>query len=94
MAKPLITAGMGSVPSPDGVAFRVWAPHAEHVSVIGSFNNWDGAAHPMDSEPCGFWSIYVEGARIGDQYKYQLSTPWGVIKRIDPYAREVRNKVG
>lgn len=94
MAKPLITAGMGSMPSPDGVAFRVWAPHAEHVSVIGSFNDWDGDAHPMASEPRGFWSVHVEGARIGDQYKYQLATPWGVIKRIDPYAREVTNSVG
>jgi len=94
MATSLITAGMGSMPSPDGVAFRVWAPHAEHVSVIGSFNDWDGAAHPMESEPGGLWSINVEGARIGDHYKYQLATPWGMIKRIDPYAREVTNSVG
>ena len=94
MATSLITAGMGSMPSPDGVAFRVWAPHAEHVSVIGSFNDWDGAAHPMKSEPGGLWSINVEGARIGDHYKYQLATPWGMIKRIDPYAREVTNSVG
>lgn len=94
MAKPLIGAGMGSVSSPDGVAFRVWAPHAEHVSVIGSFNDWDGAADLMESEPGGFWSITVEGARIGDHYKYELATPWGVFKRIDPYAREVTNSVG
>jgi 1,4-alpha-glucan branching enzyme len=94
MAKPLIGAGMGSVSSPDGVAFRVWAPHAEHVSVIGSFNDWNGAADLMESEPGGFWSITVEGARIGDHYKYELATPWGVFKRIDPYAREVTNSVG
>ncbi|MCP9834688.1 alpha amylase C-terminal domain-containing protein [Cyanobium sp. Aljojuca 7A6] len=85
---------MGSFPSSDGVAFRVWAPHAERVSVIGSFNDWDGAAHPMHPEPRGFWSINVESAKIGDHYKYQLCTPWGVIKRIDPYAREVTNSVG
>ncbi|WP_254957029.1 MULTISPECIES: alpha-amylase family glycosyl hydrolase [unclassified Cyanobium] len=94
MAKPLIGAGMGSVSSPDGVAFRVWAPHAEHVSVIGSFNDWNGAADLMESEPGGFWSITVEGARIGDHYKYELATPCGVFKRIDPYAREVTNSVG
>ena len=94
MDKPLIPAGMGSIPSSNGVAFRVWAPHAIQVSVIGSFNNWEAAAHPMHPEPRGFWSINVECARIGDQYKYQLCTPWGVIKRIDPYAREVTNSVG
>ena len=94
MAKPLITSGLGSMPTSDGVAFRVWAPHADHVSVIGSFNSWDAAVHPMASEPHGFWSIHVKSARIGDHYKFQLFTPWGVIKRIDPYAREVTNSVG
>ena len=94
MAKPLIISGLGSMPTSDGVAFRVWAPNADHVSVIGSFNSWDAAVHPMASEPHGFWSIHVESARIGDHYKFQLFTPWGVIKRIDPYAREVTNSVG
>jgi 1,4-alpha-glucan branching enzyme len=30
---------MGSILHAQGVAFRVWAPHAQRVSVIGSFNN-------------------------------------------------------
>jgi 1,4-alpha-glucan branching enzyme len=34
--------GMGSILHPQGVAFRVWAPNAQKVSVIGSFNHWDG----------------------------------------------------
>jgi 1,4-alpha-glucan branching enzyme len=93
---PVTTAlqGMGPMLSADGVAFRVWAPHAEQVSVIGNFNNWDGNAHPMQSEPRGYWYAEVKGARIGDQYKYQLSTEGGVFKRIDPYAREVTSSVG
>ncbi len=33
----------------DGVRFRVWAPNAGRVSVIGDFNQWDGARHPMRS---------------------------------------------
>src|SRR5437870_7626176 len=30
-----------------GVAFAVWAPNAERVSVDGDFNEWDGSKHPM-----------------------------------------------
>jgi 1,4-alpha-glucan branching enzyme len=86
--------GMGPILSADGVAFRVWAPHATQVSVIGTFNNWDGLAHPMQSEQRGFWYAEVKGAGIGDQYKYQISTDVGVLKRIDPYPREVTSSVG
>jgi 1,4-alpha-glucan branching enzyme len=39
--------GMGAIPHAGGIAFRVWAPHAKGVSVIGSFNGWDGNKHPM-----------------------------------------------
>ena len=30
-----------------GYVFRVWAPHAESVSVVGDFNDWDPAANVM-----------------------------------------------
>lgn len=86
--------GMGPMLFADGVAFRVWAPHAKQVSVIGSFNKWDESAHPMLSEPRGYWYAEVKGAGVGDQYKYQLITEGGVLKRIDPYAREVTSSVG
>lgn len=85
---------LGTTLYKNGVAFRVWAPHAKEVSVIGTFNGWDETAHPMRPEGDGHWAAQVEGAKVGDQYKYQLDTPAGVIKRIDPYAREVTNSVG
>ena len=47
--------GMGSTLGAHGVAFRVWAPHAQKVSVIGSFNDWDGTKHPMQGEENGYW---------------------------------------
>jgi 1,4-alpha-glucan branching enzyme len=86
--------GMGPTMRADGVEFRVWAPHAKQVAVVGSFNNWDGLTHPMQSDEKGNWHVEVQGAKIGDQYKYQLTTEAGVMSRIDPYAREVTSSVG
>ncbi len=86
--------GMGSVPHAGGVAFRLWAPHAKRVSVIGSFNDWDSTKHPMRAEENGNWYADVPGARVGDQYRFCLSTPAGEFNRIDPYAREVTTSVG
>lgn len=86
--------GMGSILYAQGVAFRLWAPHAEQVSVIGSFNDWDGGKHPMQAEADGYWYNNVPEAQAGDQYRFLLSTPRGEFKRIDPYAREVTSSVG
>ena len=86
--------GMGATPHADGVVFRVWAPHADRVSVIGTFNGWDGATHPLHAEENGCWYADVAGAAAGDQYKFLLSTEKGEFKRIDPYAREVTNSTG
>jgi 1,4-alpha-glucan branching enzyme len=86
--------GMGAIPHSDGVAFRVWAPHAEMVSVIGSFNGWDSDKHPMGAEENGNWYANVAEAHVGDQYKFMLTSSAGVFKRIDPYAREVTDSAG
>jgi 1,4-alpha-glucan branching enzyme len=86
--------GMGAMPHAGGVAFRVWAPHAQHVSVIGSFNDWDGHKHPMRAETNGSWYADVAEAHVGDQYRFLLTTAQGAFTRIDPYAREVTTSVG
>ena len=86
--------GMGSTPHADGVAFRVWAPNARQVAVIGSFNGWDGASHPMLPEEGGYWYVNAAEARVGDEYRFLLTTAAGEISRIDPYAREVTSSVG
>lgn len=86
--------GMGAIPHDGGVAFRVWAPHAERVSVIGSFNGWDGGKHPLQAGENGYWYADVAEAQVGDEYKFLLTTEKGELKRIDPYAREVTSSVG
>lgn len=75
-----------------GVTFRVWAPNAESVSVIGSFNNWDGKRNPMRREGrTGIWSTDVREARPGHEYMFLIN---GELERKDPRARKVTSSEG
>jgi 1,4-alpha-glucan branching enzyme len=85
---------MGAIIHDQGVAFRVWAPHATSVSVVGSFNDFDPGAHVMEKEDQSTWYIDIPQARVGDHYKYRISNGNKVLERIDPRAREVTNSVG
>ena len=87
-------SGMGSIPGEEGTTFRVWAPFAEKVSVIGTFNDWDEATHPLDEEEDGYWATHVAAAKPGDEYKYAITNGDEVFQRLDPYARQVTNSVG
>ena len=44
-----------------GVNFRLWAPNAKRVSVVGDFNYWDGRRHPMRFHPQnGVWELFLQ----------------------------------
>ena len=66
MPEKLAPRCMGPSSSAEGVTFRVWAPHAKDVSVIGTFNSWNRLANPMQTEQQGVWRAEVKGASIGD----------------------------
>ena len=56
-----------------GVAFAVWAPNAQRVSVVGNFNNWDGRRHPMRVRGgSGIWELFIPGLVEGEIYKYEI----------------------
>ncbi|QDQ42271.1 1,4-alpha-glucan branching protein GlgB [Methylacidiphilum kamchatkense] len=59
-----------------GAYFSVWAPNAESVSVIGSFNQWDPKANPMvfREDQSGIWEIFIPGVVKGDLYKYYIKS--------------------
>lgn len=87
-------SGMGAVVHPNGVSFRVWAPNAEVVFVVGDFNEWDSEATPLTNEGNGYWSVDVVEAKAEQNYKYRLCTPFGEFLRNDPYAKQLTNSVG
>lgn len=72
----------------NGVNFAVWAPNARQVSIIGSFNDWDGRRFPMQNvNGSGVWELFIPDAKIGDAYKYRVSDAWGQqMDRADPFA--------
>jgi 1,4-alpha-glucan branching enzyme len=85
---------MGAIPFDGGVTFRVWAPHADAVSVVGSFNGWDPARDPMAPEGGGMWSVDATAAADGDEYRYSIRTGDRELSRIDPRARRLTNSIG
>jgi 1,4-alpha-glucan branching enzyme len=94
MPKSSVRRAMGAIVSESGVAFRVWAPHAEAVFVAGSFNGWSQDKTPMTAEDGGFWSAEAADAQSGDEYRFVIRNGEMLLSRIDPRARAVTSSVG
>lgn len=70
------------------VAFRVWAPNAQAISVVGDFNDWDKDSNPMYKlNDNGIWECIIEdGVKKFDSYKYSIQTESGdIVLKSDPY---------
>lgn len=92
--RPTPKAGMGPIAHEKGTTFRVWAPHADAVFVIGDFNDWKEDATPLNHEVDGYWSIDVTGARPGQEFRYVIVNGKQRLHRLDPYSRQVTSSVG
>ena len=69
----------------DGWRFRVWAPHAAAVSVVGEFNGWDISAAPLERDG-EVWSGFIPGLAGYTSYKYAVTGPDGQVRyKADPY---------
>lgn len=77
-----------------GVVFRVWAPHARSVSVVGDFNQWDAGVNPMEKiSEQGIWECFVPEIKQYALYKYSIVTAQGeTILKADPYAYHVQTR--
>ena len=71
-----------------GVVFRVWAPHAVAISVVGDFNSWKPGSHPMRKvDGDSVWELFTPGMKEYDVYKYCVTTRAGdLVYKADPYA--------
>ncbi|MGE3705823.1 MAG: alpha-amylase family glycosyl hydrolase, partial [Vicinamibacterales bacterium] len=71
-----------------GVVFRVWAPNARSVAVVGGWNRWDASTTPMVSlGGSGVWERFVPGVQRGEIYKFHIvSNHDGYeVDKADPY---------
>mgnify|MGYP006064853073 FL=1 len=79
----------------DGWVFRVWAPHAQLVAVMGDFNGWNDSDHPMQLLSGGVWEVFIPGLKQFDSYKYAVHTASGrVLAKADPYAFHAETRPG
>ena len=79
----------------DGWVFRVWAPHAQLVAVMGDFNGWNDSDHPMQLLSDGVWEVFIPGLKQFDSYKYAVHTASGrVLAKADPYAFHAETRPG
>lgn len=79
-----------------GTRFAVWAPDARSVSVVGSFNMWDGRLHTMRLlGPTGVYELFIPGVEEGGIYKYQITTRSGeLVYKTDPYGNYAELRPG
>ena len=66
--------------------FRVWAPHARSVSLVGDFNRWDRSQTPMHAIGGGVWECCIPRLEQFAAYKYSIEGRDGKIRmKADPY---------
>lgn len=71
-----------------GVRFTTYAPNARSAQVVGEFNQWGETPCYMEKyNNGGIYTIFVEGVKEFDMYKFRFETPQGdIIDKADPYA--------
>ncbi|HJR76281.1 MAG TPA: 1,4-alpha-glucan branching protein GlgB [Nitrospiraceae bacterium] len=77
----------GRVNGRDGTFFAVWAPDAERVSVIGSFNDWKQDTHYLSPRGhSGIWEGFVPGVGVSTLYKYHIRSRFNGyrVDKTDP----------
>ena len=88
-------AHQDEVDGKSGYSFRVWAPNAQSVHLIGDFTNWYEEQIPMVRNEAGVWEVFTELPKEGDIYKYNIKRSSGQeILKIDPLAIYLEERPG
>ena len=87
---------LGCHPCKNGYVFRVWAPHASSVSLVGDFNGWNTIATPLTRvTEFGVWECVTDAVQEFDVYKYYVVGGNGVgVMKSDPYAYHFETRPG
>ena len=75
--------------------FRVWAPNAVSVSVIGEFNQWDRTRNPMEKISDSVWEVTIPHLKQFASYKYSIETAdHRILDKADPYGVHFETRPG
>ena len=78
-----------------GYLFRVYAPEAEKVSVMGEFNDWNRDADYMTRDEQGIWEKFIPNIPEYAAYKYSVWAKSGdVFDKSDPYGFHFETRPG
>jgi 1,4-alpha-glucan branching enzyme len=94
-AHKFLGAHMRTIGGVRGIRFAVWAPNAERVSVVGTFNHWDGRYNPMSVRGnSGVWELFLPELPAGELYKYEIyARDTRELKlKTDPYGAAFENR--
>jgi 1,4-alpha-glucan branching enzyme len=84
-----IPSGIEDETNVSGASFAVWAPNAQGVRLVGDFNQWNAARHPMRAlGTSGVWEIFIPGELGGTKYKFSIMGSDGRWRdHADPMAK-------
>ena len=86
-------AHLGEEENQQGCNFAVWAPNAQRVSVIGSFNEWNSTTHTMSKNKQGIFQRFIPGVEQGDIYKYAIIGKDGkCYEKTDPFGNYAQRR--
>ena len=87
--------GVHELEGKEGFVFRVWAPHAEHIQVIGDFTGWFDAPLDMTKNHIGVWEAASSLPEEGQIYKFLVKRKGGqVVEKMDPFATYLEPRPG
>lgn len=79
----------------EAYVFRVWAPHAQQVWLVGDFNDWEDTLPMEKREESGIWEVSTTLPTEGEFYKFKIRQADGrEIMKIDPVAIRFEERPG